>query len=258
LNRILSIEKLDRYGRVTEYAPEQLDASLSDKNRTADGMETELPPSEYSEGGSSFGPSRRRRKPGRMRVTLENGELFNISERKAIDLGLETGGEMTQEIHEEILSDLRRSCMQRCGALLGSRDYTVKRLRIKLEEAGFPPSIIEECIEKLTDAHYLDDRRYAQNYVRSYINDRSRRRIAQDLLGRGIAENMIEEAFASVGEETDPEEAQIRQIRRLLKKRDFDPAAATFEEKQKIMAFLHRKGYEADLIHREMEESSDL
>ncbi len=143
--------------------------------------------------------------------------------------------------------------MRRCGALLGNRDYTVKRLRTKLGEAGFPPLIIEECIGKLIDAHYLDDRRYAQSYVRSHLNDRSRLRITQDLMGRGIAEYVIEEAFAAAGEETDPEEAQFRQIRYLLKKRGFDPDAPDFKEKQKTMAFLHRKGYDADLIRRAVE-----
>ena len=53
--------------------------------------------------------------------------------------------------------------------------------------------------------------------------------------------------------ETDPEEAQFRQIRYLLKKRGFDPDAPDFKEKQKTMAFLHRKGYDADLIRRAVE-----
>lgn len=250
LKMILSIEKLDRYGRVTEYIPEPAEPSLSKGNRMTDCMKTERPTSEYSKGGPS---SRGSRISGRLRVTMQDGESFTISERQALRLGLESGAGMTQDVYEEILSDLRSSCMRRCGALLGNRDYTVKRLRTKLGEAGFPPLIIEECIGKLIDAHYLDDRRYAQSYVRSHLNDRSRLRITQDLMGRGIAEYVIDEAFAAAGEETDPEEAQFRQIRYLLKKRGFDPDAADFKEKQKTMAFLHRKGYDADLIRRAVE-----
>ena len=201
LKMILSIEKLDRYGRVTEYIPEPTEPTLSKGNRMTDCMKTERPTSEYSKGGPS---SRGSRISGRLRVTMQDGESFTISERQALRLGLESGAGMTQDVYEEILSDLRSSCMRRCGALLGNRDYTVKRLRTKLGEAGFPPLIIEECIGKLIDAHYLDDRRYAQSYVRSHLNDRSRLRITQDLMGRGIAEYVIEEAFAAAGEETDP------------------------------------------------------
>jgi regulatory protein len=38
-------------------------------------------------------------------------------------------------------------------------------------------------------------------------------------------------------------EAEIRQIRRLIEKRGFDPSSATWEERSKMQAFLYRKGY---------------
>jgi SOS response regulatory protein OraA/RecX len=61
---------------------------------------------------------------------------------------------------------------------------------------------------------------------------------------------VIEEAFAAVGEEENVDDAQKEQVLRLLRKRGFDPGAASYEERQKTMAFLHRKGYPADLIRR--------
>ena len=45
-------------------------------------------------------------------------------------------------------------------------------------------------------------------------------------------------------------DAQRQQVMRLLEKRGFDPCEAGYEERQKTMAFLHRKGYPADLIRR--------
>ena len=250
LNKILSIERLDRYGRVTDCFPEPAEIVSYGESGRINASGAEHFPVEHAAGSSS---TEFRRKTGRVRVTLEDGESFTVSERRAIRLGLEPGAGLSEEFYKEILSNLRSSCMQRCGSLLGSRDYPEKRLRAKLEEAGYPPVIIEECIGKLTTAHYLDDRRYARNYVRSHLNDRSRRRITRDLMGRGIAEDVIEEAFAAVGEDTDPEEAQFRQIRYLLEKRGFDPDTADFKEKQKTMAFLHRKGYETDLIRQAVE-----
>ena len=149
LKMILSIEKLDRYGRVTEYIPEPTEPTLSKGNRMTDCMKTERPTSEYSKGGPS---SRGSRISGRLRVTMQDGESFTISERQALRLGLESGAGMTQDVYEEILSDLRSSCMRRCGALLGNRDYTVKRLRTKLGEAGFPPLICAQPFERQKQA----------------------------------------------------------------------------------------------------------
>lgn len=187
---------------------------------------------------------------GRSRVTMEDGESFVLSSSKVSRLGFEEGGEIAEETFGEIMKSLRAACMQRCGTLLGSRDYSEQRLREKLSDAGYPESLVEEAIGKLQQAGYLDDFRYACSYVRSHLQDRSRLRIMRDLADRGISQKDIENAFAEVGEEEDFEEAQREQVVRLLRKRGFDPDRASYEEKQKTMAFLHRKGYSTDLIRR--------
>lgn len=185
---------------------------------------------------------------GRVRVTMQDGDSFILSASKAARLGLEEGGEVEEDVYAGILQSLRSACMLRCGTLLGSRDYSEHRMTEKLREAGYPAPVIEEAVEKLKKAGYLDDRRFAQSYVRSHLADRSRLRIMRDLAGKGISGKVIEEAFAEVGEEENLEEAQRDQVVRLLKKRGFDPAEADSRERQKTMAFLYRKGYPSDLI----------
>lgn len=240
LNRILAIEKIDRFGRVVESVREEGDEAAR----------TGPPHREYAAAGKKSGVLR-------VRVTPEEGESFTISVRRAARLGLKPGAELPPELHAEILQSLRTSCMQRCGTLLGSRDYSEYRLRTKLQEAGYPPSIIQECIEKLIQARYLDDRRYAEAYVRSHLHDRSSLRIRRDLTERGIAEEAVAAAFEAVGEETDTEEAQLDQIRNLLRRRRYDPDQEDFALKQKTMAFLHRKGYAPELIRKAMEEKAE-
>lgn len=181
---------------------------------------------------------------------MDDGESFVISSSKALRLGVEEGEELEEEKYREILQSLYKACMQRCGSLLGSRDYSERRMRDKLRDAGYPGSVIEEAVEKLRKAGYLDDRRFAQSYVRSHLRDRSRLRIMRDLAEKGISESVIEEAFAAVEEEENVDDAQKEQVLRLLRKRGFEPGAASYEERQKTMAFLHRKGYPSDLIRR--------
>jgi len=249
LNRILSIEKIDRFGRVVEI----VSGSGSDQQEEAALAEPSLLD---IDGKASHG--RRRGVTLRVRVTPEEGEAFVISVRRASGLGLRPGDELPPDTYAEIMQSLRSACMQRCGTLLGSRDYPVHRLRTKLQDAGYPSSIIEDCIEKLQEAHYLDDARYAQTYLRSHLADRSLLRIRHDLLERGISEELIERAVTEIAEETDPEEAQLGQIRRLLQKRGYDPADADYAARQKIMAFLQRKGYGINLIRRAMEKDFHL
>ena len=244
MNRILSMERIDRFGRVVETIPE----SGSGHGEEAALMEPSLPDS-----APVSGRSRRRGGALRVRVTPEEGEAFVISGRRASRLGLRPGDELPPETYAEIMQALRSACLQRCGALLGSRDYPVHRLRTKLQDAGYPSSIIEDCIGKLREAHYLDDARYAQTYLRSHLADRSLRRIRYDLAERGISEDLIDRAVEEIAEETDPEEAQLDQVRRLLRKRGYDPDEADYAARQKTMAFLQRKGYDMGLIRRAME-----
>ena len=45
---------------------------------------------------------------------------------------------------------------------------------------------------------YLDDLRYARDYIEYHIDSRSRNRIEQDLLRKGIDSTLIAEAFAEL------------------------------------------------------------
>lgn len=198
-----------------------------------------------NEAGESLNPAY-----SRVRVIMDEGESFIISSLEASRLGIEEGMELGEEIYSDVMKSLRASCMQRCGRLLGSRDYSEQRMREKLRDAGYPGSVIEDAVGKLRKAGYLDDNRFAQSYMRSHLQDRSLLRIMRDLAGKGISEAVIEEAAAVVSEEENIEDAQREQMLRLLKKRGFDPAEASYEERQKAMAFLHRKGYPTDLIRR--------
>ncbi len=198
--------------------------------------------------------------------------IFTLTRKKAAALGLPTDTEsVTGDDHDaalsgeekvisipdpqwqEILSQLRSDALRRCGDLLGRQDYTRAGLAGKLEADGCPKKIREQVLDELTEAHYLDDRRLAENYIRGHLTDKSKARIRQDLLQKGISPNDLEEAFESVSQETDMENQELTQIRRLLEKRHYDREQATWEEKQKTMAFLYRRGFSQDMIRRGME-----
>lgn len=145
-------------------------------------------------------------------------------------------------------TDLRKDALQRCGALLASRDYSEKKLREKLGGDGYPADVIDGVIQELKDAHYVDDARIAGQYVRLHLTDRSMERIRQDLYRMGIDGETASDALREAGQENDLESAQEMQIRALLRKRRYPGEDADPGTKQKTMAFLYRKGYPADLI----------
>ena len=95
--------------------------------------------------------------------------------------------------------------------------------------------------------HYIDDERYAANYVRNAQSKKSRRRIQQDLMKKGVAKETIEAALEE--EYVSDEEDQIRE---LLTKKGFDYKTADEKEFRRTYSFLLRRGFKANDILRVM------
>ena len=120
-------------------------------------------------------------------------------------------------------------------------------------EGLYPKDIVGEAIEYVKSYRYLDDERYARDYITYQMSIRSKARIIQDLNGKGISKDIlmpiIEELYAE-----DEGESELEQIKKLLVKKHFDNLSTDVKEKQKIIAFLMRKGYNLSSIKRAMEE----
>ena len=92
----------------------------------------------------------------------------------------------------------KKDCLRRSGVLLAQRDYTCRRLKEKLLSAGFKEEIVEETLQDLKAARYLDDARYAENFVNAHREDRSRMRMRSDLENRGVPPEVIAATKAAI------------------------------------------------------------
>jgi SOS response regulatory protein OraA/RecX len=78
--------------------------------------------------------------------------------------------------------------------LLRRRDYTVAQLRERL--ASRFGDVPDETIEKLVQKRFLDDTRFASNFV-SKRSDRHPSLVREELLRAGISSEIIEQSLAS-------------------------------------------------------------
>ena len=187
----------------------------------------------------------------RCTITTDGGESFTVSVRDARLYGLEEGAEISASVLSLIREQLRKEILRESGSLLGGRDYTEKRLTEKLLERDYPEDLVQEAVQSLKEARYLDDRRFAEQYLSAHLSDRSIARIRQDLAQRGVDNKLIDEAVSACSVEEIQEE-ELAQIRQLLKKRHYDPESADYAEQQKTAAFLYRRGFDAGLIRKAM------
>ncbi len=136
----------------------------------------------------------------------------------------------------------------RCMKLLQSKDYTEWEIRKKLQGDGYPAEVIDKAVEYLFGYQYLDDEKYVRLYYESRCLRKSKKQIVLDLQQKGIAKEVINAVLdAYIGENGTDEELQC--INKLLLKRKYDDAEADMKEREKIKAYLFRKGFQMDHIN---------
>jgi regulatory protein len=95
------------------------------------------------------------------------------------------------------LTDVR-PVLDAAGRYLEVRPRAAGEVRRHLVAAGYPPSLVEATIVRLTDAGYLDDEAFARAWVES--RDRSRPRgeaaLRRELLARGVGADVVGRALA--------------------------------------------------------------
>lgn len=181
-------------------------------------------------------------------VQLDGHLIYPLYKGEVQRYHLSEGMELSQEIYHELFEEmLSKRVKLRAMNLLQKRSYTRECLRRKLAETRYPGFLIEEALDYVTKYRYLDDDRYAQEYIRCYCESRSKRRILQELSGKGVSQETAErawEAYEAINAPVD-EKAQIME---LLRKKAFDVASADRKETARMMNFLYRKGYGMDII----------
>ena len=128
--------------------------------------------------------------------------------------------------------------------LLARRDYSITDLRKKLATrfGNVPESVIETLIAK----KFLNDRRFAENYVARRAN-RGKSRLREELEGRGIEANLIDESLSAVEWPSLRAALNVKMVDWNLR------APLQSRDAARLFRALARLGYKEDAIREEIE-----
>ncbi|TAH72171.1 MAG: hypothetical protein EWM47_03875 [Anaerolineaceae bacterium] len=164
---------------------------------------------------------------------------------------IEIGSEINSELYDKIIEEtVYRRAKQKSLAILKHMDRTERELYKKLKDAYYTDIITSRTIEYLKGYNYIDDRRYASNYIRIKKNTMSKLSIKTKLIQKGINKEILEKIIAIEYDvddyNTDPE---ILAINKAIHKKHYDIKDLSWDEKQKLIASLYRKGFDLDKIN---------
>lgn len=144
-----------------------------------------------------------------------------------------------------------RKAVEKAMNLLLSQDRTRKELQDRLYRAGFSEKASEYAVNYAMAFGYIDDLRYAANYLSFHKGNRSRKELRYKLMNKGVPPEVIAEAFMEY-EAEDEREALRHMLCKRLKGRHL--SSMDYPEKNKITSYLARKGYAISAIRTIMKE----
>jgi len=200
-----------------------------------------------------------KKNPERINVYLDDQFAFGIS--RFVGAWLKRGDKLEDaKIRELLDEDQREMALQRALRFIAYQPRSEKEVTDKLAAAGIDEAIIDSVMQELKEKNYLDDRRFAQNWIESRCasKPRSYRFYSYELKRKGISEEKIDQALQAAPPE---EELAYRLGRKYMQRY----AALNPEDfKKKLQGVLARRAFSYDVIRqtinqlnleRKMEES---
>lgn len=185
---------------------------------------------------------------GRYLVSLEDGACFPLYKKELDQFGVCEDEILAPEHETTILQEILPRRAKLCAMnYLQHMDRTEQQLRKKLADLFYPEDIAEQAVAYVKSYHYIDDVRYAVNYIECKKESSSIRRLEQELYQKGVSHESFEQALQQI--DTPDEEQQIRD---LLEKKHYSGEEADRGETERMIRFLLRRGYQLSAIRRVM------
>lgn len=170
-------------------------------------------------------------------IDTDNGYRFPLYKGEIRRYNILEGEEISQENISEINQILVKRCRERALYILERNDKTEHELRVKLKSSFYPEDIVDSTIEFLKKYDYIDDYRYAANYIRIKKNSKSIQQMKYEMATKGIPKAVISDVFQN-------QEINSREvIEKILISRNFDFQSHTKEQCSKQIRYLLGKGF---------------
>lgn len=145
--------------------------------------------------------------------------------------------------------DLFQAARKKAMNLLLYADRTEQQLLDRLKEQGFPEDAAEDAITYVKSYHYLDDRRYAENYLRNNRDRKSLQELRLLLSDRGISREILDDL-------TDDEDVSEKEtVKKLFLKKYGSRDLTDPSLYQKAFRYFSGKGFKYGDIRSALEEA---
>jgi regulatory protein len=195
----------------------------------------------------------------RWQVAVGGVTLGSVTVDFLADSGIREGSQLSaQQANDVVLAVNRTAVLDKALDLLAVRSRSARDLSIRLRRAGAGTADLSWTIARLEAQGFVDDASYARQVARAkaLACGVSRRRVITTLRQRGVAADVAEEAIDSTLADVDIDEygsALAAAQKRMRALRSLDAT----KRRQRLYAYLARRGYESSVVRRVLTEVLD-
>ena len=185
---------------------------------------------------------------GRYTIYFEHAEPLNVHEDVMIKYRLLKGTEVSLDCMEEIVrADEKNRAYVHSLKHLQRKPRTRSEIAKYLMQKDYDEGIIHQVLDQLEREWLVDDAAYAEQWAEQRVTRhyKGRRWIQPELKQKGVHEQHIANAMASLDPEQEWESALAA-----ARKKWRQTSGETHIKKQKVAAFLARRGFPMELCRR--------
>jgi regulatory protein len=159
-------------------------------------------------------------------------------------------------LDEKQAAKLRERAQNLCLWHLGQGPRTRKQLTDAMTKHGVPVDMSESVLAKLEEYNYVNDKSFADNYVRSRHEGQQHKgasAIRYELIRKGVDADTIAEALEQVTPESEMENARVLVAKKLASTRRLERQKRV----NRLVGMLARKGYPPGVAYQVVKEAID-
>ncbi len=191
----------------------------------------------------------------RVNIFIDGKYVFAISKMDVAFYGLKEGEELPQKKYDEILENVvLQKAKLTALSFLSYKDRTKREVIRKLKEKGFTKEVTKKTLLFLIDYGYINDLEFSKKFVKQQVSSKGygRFKVVRDLREKGVSDEIIEKVTANI--EEDEKETALKFALKKARKLDINE----YKDRQKLYAYLQRRGYSFDIIKSVLEELKEV
>ncbi len=191
-----------------------------------------------------------KKRKDRYNIYIDDEFYFGLDENVVLKFGLREKDEIDKELIERIEGEeVVAKAYNATVNFLKTRERSKKEISDKLKTKEYSLSVIKKILAKLENLDLVNDKRFAQMFVRDRIKlkPKGKRVLRLELKQKGIDGDIIEKVLEDILDKKKESELVEKVFKKIESRYSNLPPA---EQKQKIIKYLLGKGFEWNIIER--------